>query len=287
MLAHHPDRALTNLRRIVRSFLLLAHRSTFSRKGASGKPGAVQTLKREKAEATHKLALIQAETDRERARATLKVEEIQAAAQHEAATAERLRQEAAVGAARKAGEIQELRKARAKSMLSFAVTTGTLIIKLALVALPICLFVGCGYATLLALAWLSAAHGVAWSIIVAVALLVPTLKIAAVCLWLAPRQLMEKFGLIVTGPTDTANYSPSRLLRNLGRRFGIGVILLALIGAILIGVETASRMVVSGQGLLATATSILTGVIGLFLALVLVSLANNPERNSKRRGRRR
>jgi len=44
MFHHHPNGSLTHLRRVRRSLLLLCHRSTLSKKMASGKPGAVHML---------------------------------------------------------------------------------------------------------------------------------------------------------------------------------------------------------------------------------------------------
>jgi hypothetical protein len=41
---HHPDGALTHLRRELRGFGMVRHGSSLSRVGASGKPGAVQEL---------------------------------------------------------------------------------------------------------------------------------------------------------------------------------------------------------------------------------------------------
>jgi hypothetical protein len=44
MFHHHPNRALAHLRRISCSLRLVYHGSNLSRKGASGKPGAVHGM---------------------------------------------------------------------------------------------------------------------------------------------------------------------------------------------------------------------------------------------------
>ncbi len=44
MLSYHPNRAFTHLRRVIWSLLLVCHKSTHSKKMASGKPGTVHHL---------------------------------------------------------------------------------------------------------------------------------------------------------------------------------------------------------------------------------------------------